>query len=259
MLNTTFLTYSIDEKKLIKDISLNFSCGILHAVLGPNGSGKSTLLKTLAGIWKPSSGAVIWHNEDLHNKSRREISKIITLVPQNARLHFDFSVEQVVAMGRYPHSRRAHSPHDQEIIEWALKTVDVWELRRRQVNQLSNGEQQRVYIARALVTESPVMLLDEPTTSLDVRHQLEIMELLKHLTMQGKVIIMTTHDLVMTERFCDHLAVLNKGECIAAGTFSEIVTPTLLAEVFGIKSSLGTFGKRYDLDLYHSFNQMSLS
>jgi ABC-type cobalamin/Fe3+-siderophores transport system ATPase subunit len=248
MLKTKHLTYAIEGKSLIQDISLSFSKGVLYGILGPNGSGKTTLLKSLAGIWKPSSGNVFWHDQDLLKKSRREISKIISLVPQNGLISFDFSVEHVVAMGRYPYSRGSLSSREKELIQWALTKVDLWELRHRRITQLSHGERQRVYIARSLVTESPVMLLDEPTASLDVRHQLEIWDLLRHLSAEGgKVIIATTHDLIITERFCENVMILNKGACIAIGSFSTAITPSLLATVFGVVSTSCRPEKSYDL------------
>lgn len=247
MLATESLTYTLEGQELIKDISLSFSPGILYGILGPNGAGKSTFLKLLTGIWKPTMGKILWNGENLLQKSRREVSRIISLVPQNAQILFDFSVSQMVAMGRYPHSCRLLISKDQEIIENALHSVDIWHLRHKQVNHLSNGERQRVYIARSLVTESPIMLLDEPTASLDIRHQLEIWELLKQLLSQGKIIIVTNHDLAITEHFCNHVTVLNRGKCIANGEFSKVIDSKLLADVFGVKRVLSANSKLFEL------------
>lgn len=236
MLNAEALSYRLQNKDLISDISLNFHPGVLYGILGPNGSGKSTLLKTLAGIWKPTSGHVLWHGQDLLQNPRKEISKIISLVPQNAQLYFDFSVTEVVLMGRYPHgSLFSNKKAEGEMLEWALTMVDAWHLRQRLVSHLSNGERQRVYIARALMTESPILLLDEPTASLDIRHQLEIWQLLRTLLQSGKVIIVTNHDLTAAERYCDQIAVLNQGRCVAVGAFSVIITPKLIHSVFGVE------------------------
>lgn len=230
----TVLKFAIDGKTLLEEISLEFGGGYLHGILGPNGSGKSTLLKILSGIWMPASGTIFWNGEPLLAKSRQEISRLISLVPQNPQPTFDFLVEDIVAMGRYPHNRHYWTATEDQLVYQALTMVDAWHLRRRQVNQLSHGERQRVYIARALVTESPILLLDEPTASLDIQHQIEIWELLKQLVKKGKMIIATTHDLTIAERYCDRVAVLKQGRCIGNGTFDSMMTPRLLLDVFGI-------------------------
>lgn len=229
MLKARSLTYHTQERNLIHDISLDFLPGILYGVLGPNGSGKSTLLKTLSGIWEPTSGQVFWHEEDLLKKTRHEISQTISLVPQNPQVQFEFSVRDFVSMGTYTHQRKK-----KEIVDLALTTVNMLHLQQRGILSLSSGERQRAYIARSLVTEAPVMLLDEPTATLDIRHQLEIWRLLKMLANQGKTIIVTLHDLPSTARFCDQIAVLDKGKCIAKGDFDQVMRPHLLKEVFGV-------------------------
>jgi len=231
------LSYTLKGKPLINEISLEFKSGFLHGILGPNGSGKSTFLKTMTGIWKPTAGNILWNGEPLLNKKRQMISRTISLVPQHPLPHFDFLVEDIVAMGRYPYNAyywNAANGIEGEIVQQSLIAVDAWHLRERRVNHLSQGERQRVYIARALVTESPILLLDEPTASLDIRHQLEIWELLKTFAKNGKIVIAATHDLATAERYCDSLAVLNQGRCIGYGTFSSLMTPDLLYEVFGI-------------------------
>lgn len=228
------LCYSVENKELLHNISLELSSGYLHAILGPNGSGKSTLLKVLTGIWKLSSGMITWNNLSLLSLKRQEISRIISLVPQNPQPTFDFLVEDVVAMGRYPYNTRYWNAKDEPLVHHALSSVDAWHLRHRRINHLSFGERQRVYIARALVTESPILLLDEPTASLDIRHQLEIWELLQTFVNAGKIVAITTHDLTIAERYCDHVIVLNQGRCVANGTFSSFFMPQLLRDVFDI-------------------------
>jgi ABC-type cobalamin/Fe3+-siderophores transport system ATPase subunit len=232
---TTSLSYAIHEKHLVDDVSLSFESGYLYGILGPNGSGKSSLLKIISGIWKPLSGAVTWNGDPLLNKERQALSRIISLVPQNPLPAFDFLVQDIVAMGRYPYNTRYWHTADEGLIYQALHAVDAWHLRERSVNHLSYGERQRVYIARALVTESPILLLDEPTASLDIQHQLEIWELLQKFVQKGKIVIVTTHDLALAERFCHRIAVLNQGKCIGTGTFSSLMTPFLLKEVFGVR------------------------
>lgn len=231
------LCYSVNGKSLLNNISLELSSGCLHAILGPNGSGKSTLLKILTGIWKLSSGMVTWNGNPLLSQRRQEISRIISLVPQNPQPSFDFLVEDIVAMGRYPYNTRYWNAKDEPLIHHALSSVDAWHLRHRRVNQLSFGERQRVYIARALVTQSPILLLDEPTASLDIRHQLEIWDLLQTFVEKGKIVVITTHDLTIAKRYCAHVVVLNQGSCVGEGSFSALMTPNLLKDVFGISEA----------------------
>lgn len=139
MLKARALTYKLNEKKLIQDISLDFYPGILYGILGPNGSGKTTLCKNLSGIWKPTNGQVLWHDENLLSKDRQEISRIISLVPQNPTIQFDFSVWDFVYMGRYPHHLNKKEQKD-EIVEWALRTVRLLEFKNRPITNLSAGE-----------------------------------------------------------------------------------------------------------------------
>lgn len=224
MLRTIGLSHRVDQKFLIQDISLSFSPGILYGILGPNGSGKSSLLKTLAGIWRASSGKVLWNEENLHQKERREISKIISLVPAHLPLHFNYSAEEIVSMGRYPHSNALKS-RDKEIIAEAFDLVNAQHLRHRPIYQLSSGERQRIFIARSLVTESSVLLLDEPTSSLDVRHQIEIWKLLQKLTLtKFKIVIAATHDLIACERYCCIVTLMSQGRSLISGSFSTIKT-----------------------------------
>lgn len=233
------ISYRLDNRDLIADVSLSFSPGVLYGILGPNGSGKSTLMKTLTGIWKPTSGHVYWKTKDLLKQDRRTISKTISLVPQHSHMPFDFSVADMVMMGRYPHGFAAKdgkgNDKDNLLLKETLQTVDAWHLKDRSISQLSHGERQRLYIARALMTESPVLLLDEPTANLDICHQLTIWELLRQLLKNGKVVIVTSHDLMATERYCDKIAIMNNGRCIATGIYNEVMQPDILHSVFGVK------------------------
>lgn len=229
------LTFSLLNRLLIEEISLDFQPGILYGILGPNGSGKSTLLKTISRIWTPAKGEMHWQGKDLFQFSRKEMSRTLSLVPQNPPLFFDFNVQQMVAMGRYPHGCRTSEAQGK--IKHSLRTVDAWHLRDRMLSQLSGGERQRVYIARALATEAPILLLDEPTAYLDLRHQLEIWQLLKELVKQGKLVIVAVHDLLAAHRFCDELVILQEGRCKATGPYGACMTPEILQSVFGVEMS----------------------
>jgi iron complex transport system ATP-binding protein len=238
MLEAKELTYVVDQKKLIHSVSLTFYPKKFYGILGENGAGKSTLLKLLSKIWTPSQGVVRWEGEELHKKNRSSISRLISLVPQTTDIPFDFSVEEVVYMGRHPHDEKIVRS---DLLFWALNTVDAWHLKTRLITSLSQGEKQRVIIARALMTEAPILLLDEPASSLDLRHQLEIWNLMKELSQKGKLIIATNHDIALTRRFCDEVIVLKKGEAIAQGPTKTTLTQRLIEEVFGIKERENVF------------------
>lgn len=231
-LHLTQLSYRLHKRFLIEDISINFQPGTLYGILGPNGSGKSSLLKTMARIWNPTRGQLTWQDQNLLDFSRLEMSRTLSLVPQNPTLYFDVTAYQMVAMGRYAQGR--HSPQAQNSIEEALHQVDAWHLRDQFLSQLSGGERQRIYIARAFATQSPILLLDEPTSYLDLRHQLEIWQLLRTLVQKGKLVIVAVHDLLAAQRFCDQLVILHQGHCQATGTYETIMTPHLLQAIFGV-------------------------
>lgn len=232
MLKAESLSYCDNKRPLIQNVTLHFTLGTLYGIVGPNGSGKTTFLKTVAGIWKPSSGNVFWHEQDLLKKDRREISKTISIVAPQVHIPFEFSVHDIVLMGCYP---RGNILKKQEVVEQALHTVEAWHLRKRPLIQLSHGERQRVYIARALATDAPIMALDEPTANLDIRHQIGIWELLRKLACKGKIIIVTTHDLQAAKRNCDRIAVMHEGKCIASGIPSEVINENLWRLVFKVE------------------------
>lgn len=226
------LTYQVGQKRLIDDISLLFKPGHLYGILGPNGSGKSTLLKTLSRIWSPTKGELIWNGEDILQFPRVKLSKTLTLVPQNPQLYFDCSVFHLVQMGRYPHGCRTEESSRE--VQEALKQVNAWHLKDQFLSQLSGGERQRVYIARALVTQAPILLLDEPTSSIDLRHQLEIWQLLRALISKDRLVIVALHDLFAAKRFCDQVVILNHGRCEATGSYGDVMTERILSDIFGV-------------------------
>jgi len=234
MLELCAVNYSSKKQCLIENICLSFASGKLYGLLGPNGSGKTTLLKVLAGLWPMTSGQIFWHGEELLKKERKEISRILSYVAQSNAPSFDFTVWQIVSMASYCHPGDFLKNKCEEQIEWALRTVDAWHLRNKKITQLSSGERQRVYIARALATGSPILLLDEPTNSLDIRHQLEIWELLK--TLKNKLIIASTHDLRAAQHYCDDLVLIKEGQCVGVGVPQTIFEGSLINEVFSLKA-----------------------
>jgi ABC-type cobalamin/Fe3+-siderophores transport system ATPase subunit len=229
------LEYCQSGKPLIKNVTTHFEPGRIYGLLGPNGSGKSTLLKSIAGIWRPTRGKVLWKGDDITRWNRQAVSRVISTVPQNPIITFDYTVLEMVAMGRYPHdSAPLQCGCQQAVVEEALRMVDGWHLRDRPVTRISSGERQRIYIARSLATQSPVLLLDEPTASLDVRHQREIWLLLDLLKFQQKVIVVATHDLVAIKRHAQQLILMNDGCCIATGDHDAVLTSQRLSDLFGL-------------------------
>jgi len=181
MLDINSIHFSIDDKKILDSITARFAPCMIHGIIGPNGSGKSTLLKNICRIWEPQSGSILIHGTDYTKIPRKELSTLITLVPQNTTIGFPISVFDIVAMGRNPHLGRFEGmrQNDRDIIERALQQTNIYELKDRNINELSGGEGQLAIIARALATEASLILLDEPTSELDVKHTLEILEILQ--------------------------------------------------------------------------------
>ena len=233
MLTAENISFERKKKIFLNNISLSFEPGKLHGILGPNGAGKSTFLKTLAGIWKPTSGKVLWKKENLLDKPRSLISQIVSLVPQNPQSAFSFTVEEMVAMGRYS------LKHNLKVIQNSLEAVNAWQFRHVPITELSQGEKQRVYIARALATEAPILLLDEPTTSLDICHQITVWQLLQQIAANGKVVIATMHDLQAAKLYCDKVTIIHRGEFVASGKFADILTPSVMQQVFNLNLELG--------------------
>ena len=237
MLITENLNLKIKNRTLLHALSLQFEPGYIYGIIGPNGSGKTTLLKVLTGIWKASSGSVLWKGKNLHSYDRKTLSRTISLVSQNAQVNFDFSVAEIVEMGTYVRNELS-AAEKKKLIQHALEVVDAWHLCNERASNISHGERQRIYIARSLVTQSPVLILDEPTSNLDIKHQMKIWQLLEHLKSEGKLLIVANHDLSTTKRYFDQLIVLNHGQCVSTGSFQETLTPSILSSVFGVSEEI---------------------
>ncbi len=236
MIGIENLNFSFGEKTILKDISAEFESHKIHGIIGPNGAGKSTLLKNICRIWEPQTGTVFIDGKDYMHISRKKLSTMITMVPQNATVSFPISVYDMVSMGRNPHLGRFQSltKKDHNIIEKALHITQTYELRDRNINELSGGECQLSIIARALATEASLVLLDEPTSDLDIKHALSIMELLEDLKEKGKTILVNIHDLNMARRYCDTITIINKGEMFFKGSPSEAFSQEKIRQVFDV-------------------------
>jgi len=222
--------------KILDSINFNASHGELLGIIGPNGSGKTTLLRTISRILKPKVGAILLEGRDVLEMGYREFSRIFAAVPQDTTINFDFSALDIVLMGRNPHLGRLEleSEKDIEIARRSMRLTNCWEFAERPITELSGGERQLVIIARALTQEPKVLLLDEPTSHLDINYQIEIMELLKRLTSEEKLIVIAViHDLNLAARYCDRLVLLHDGKIVSLGTQAEVLTAENIKNTFG--------------------------
>jgi iron complex transport system ATP-binding protein len=218
----------------VDGVSLSIREGACTAVLGPNGSGKSTLLRLMLGVLSPDAGAVEFERRPLASWPRAELARRVGVVPQSEEIAFPLTVRELVAMGRYPHLGpwRSEGEADRRAIAGAMRVCDVEGLAERAVSTLSGGERQRARIARALAQEPRVLALDEPTIALDVRHEMEIFELLRELGASGVTVLLITHNLNLAARYADRLALLDRGRLAAAGAPAEVIRRELLERVY---------------------------
>ena len=216
------------------DVGLSVSGSEMVGLIGPNGSGKSTLLKIAAGILAPDSGTVQLMNRDIRRMSRRSIAKQLGFLPQDVVSSLDYSAEQVVAMGRFAHLKGAGflGQDDLRIIERSLEYTETVQYRHRRISQLSGGERQRVLLASVLAQEPAVLLLDGPTSGLDLHHQSAFFDLLSTLSDEGMAVLAVTHDLNLASLFCQRLVLLQNGRIVKAGCADEVIRPEVLAEVY---------------------------
>ena len=216
------------ESTILQDVSLHASQGELIAILGPNGAGKSTLLGVLAGDLIPNSGTVSFGEEQISSLTKRELAQRRAVLPQQVTVSFPFSVEEVVEMGRGP----KQTGTDQDLIEMAMKRVDVLEMRTRLYRSLSIGEQARVSMARILAQDTPLLLLDEPTAVLDIGQQEKLMRIVRSLVDDGRTVIAVFHDLNVAMSFADRVVLLQKGKQVATGAPRETMTAETLSNIY---------------------------
>ena len=230
------LVCGYNDKPVIKGVSFSVDAGQFVGIVGPNGSGKTTLLRAISGLLKVQSGSVMVGHHKVENLPRREIARRIAFVPQLMEPVEGFSVEDLVLLGRTPYLNRFafEGPDDFDAAQWAIEELKIEKLKDRQITELSGGEFQRVAIARALAQEPRILLLDEPTSHLDIRFQVKISKLLRKLR-SHRSIIATFHDLNLASRFCSRLVLMKNGEFVAAGTPEEVVTPQNIWKAYRIK------------------------
>ncbi|MEI3605259.1 heme ABC transporter ATP-binding protein [Pseudogracilibacillus sp. SE30717A] len=226
-----------EEKKILDNINLHVEKGELVGIIGPNGSGKSTILKNIYRVLKPDEGAVFLDDEAVYQMHVKKAATKLGVVGQENSIPFDFTVGDIVAMGRGPHKGLLESDteEDQRIVMNALKQVDLEHLIYQDYRQLSGGEKQRVIIARVLAQQTDFLILDEPTNHLDIHHQLQIFDLVKNI---GVTVLAAIHDLNLAALYCDRIYLLKDGKLVTAGTPETVLTEKNIGDVFGIHTDI---------------------
>ena len=238
MIRAEHLTVSAGGRNILDNVSLTVSGGKLLVILGPNGAGKTTLLRVLTGQLNPDSGRIFLDNRDFATISSAEMSGRRACLPQSQVVPFDFSVEEIVRLGRLPHSHGKHNAKDLEIIESAMRKTDVLSMRHRSITTLSGGEAQRVHLARVLAQiweSSPAtnyLFLDEPTSSLDPEHQHSVLSIAREHANNGQGVLAILHDFNLAARYADEIIILANGEVAVQGSPTNVLQPGLLENIF---------------------------
>ncbi len=240
-LRTADLSLAYGTRQIVKQLNVVVPDGKITALVGANGSGKSTILKSMARILNPAEGGVYLDGKLIHRQPTKDVAKQLAILPQNPTSPEGLTVRELVSFGRYPHQKGFGSltAEDNRMIDWALEATGMSEFRDRAVDQLSGGQRQRGWIAMALAQGTDLLLLDEPTTFLDMAHQIEVMNLLEKLNReQRRTIVMVVHDLNHAARFAQHLVALKQGVVLYEGNPQEVMTSAMLRDVFGIDADV---------------------
>ncbi|MDU3337361.1 ABC transporter ATP-binding protein [Paraclostridium bifermentans] len=252
------LEFSIDKKEILKDISFEIPKGSFVGIIGPNGSGKSTILKNIYRLYKPDSGQILLDNKNLLNMKDKDCAKEIAVLAQESNSQFDFTVEQIVKMGRYPYKSvfEDYSKKDLDMVTDMLKRVGLEDYVGRSFSKLSGGEKQRTLIARALVQDTEFLILDEPTNHLDIGYQIQLMDLVKSLNITT---LSAIHDMNMASMYCDYLIVMKDGKIKNCGSVKEVITEEMLKEIFGVNAYVGVnpMNNKLQVSFMHSHSHIN--
>ena len=234
------ISFSVEATKLLDRVDIRAERGQFVGLIGPNGAGKSTLLRAISNVLSYQEGAVSLHGEELKSLSARRVAELLALVPQIAPYTQGFTAFELVLMGRYPHLGRfrVEGAADDRIARDAMRLTETEDFSSRTMETLSGGERQRVFLARAVAQQPQVLLLDEPTSNLDVLHQLKILTLVRELVDGGLTAIAAIHDLNLAARFCDRLVLLAEGRVVTDGSAQDVLTPETIASAFGVESAI---------------------
>lgn len=235
MIEIKNLNCDISKRKILKDINLKFEKGKTYGIIGPNGSGKSTILKNIMRIIEPKKNSISLNGKDVREYSSKEYSKKISFVFQENNRDIEFSVYEIIMMGRYPYIDLLGSPSDSDnrIVEDIMKAIDIYHLKDRYISELSGGEAQKVFIGRALVQKTEIILLDEPTSMLDIHNSVEIMQLIEKIKLEHNLtVIMVLHDLNLAFSYCDEIILLEDGTIKLTGDKNKVINSNDLKTVY---------------------------
>ena len=236
----TDLSFKRKQRPIFEDLTLDIPKGQFIGLLGPNGTGKSTLMKCIVGIEQVTKGEVHINERLVTNLKPKQLAQLICYMPQTTHLETNFTVEQVVRMGRYPHKKRFEPWHKQDTVavEAALELTGIARLAQRYVPSLSGGERQLVYLAKAIAQDTPILLLDEPTSDLDIHHQVIVANILHELVSKGRTIVAAIHDLNLASRICDQCLFLKEGQVVDFNTSEKVFTEENLRHTFQVQSHI---------------------
>lgn len=226
-----------EKFSVFQNLDFTVKEGKITTIIGPNGCGKSTLLKTMGRILKQKNGTVYLYEKDLRQIQTRKIAQSLALLPQNPIAPSELKVEELVSYGRFPHRKKMNqtSPGDKAAIEWAMETTNITAFRHREIGSLSGGQRQKVWLGMALAQETKILLLDEPTTYLDMAHQLEVLKIVERLNKErGCTVVMVLHDINHAARFSHEIVAMKNGKIMAAGSPVQVITKDVLKSVFNI-------------------------
>ncbi len=233
------ITAGYDNKMILQDISLTIPSNKISIIIGANGCGKSTLLKTMARLIKPTSGQVTLDGKPINKIPPKRLACVLGLLPQSPIVPEGITVADLVGRGRFPHQTflKGWTKQDYEAVAEAMEIMNITEFADRNIDELSGGQRQRVWIAMALAQQTDILFLDEPTTYLDITYQVEILDMLTDLNRKyGTTIVMVLHDINLSARYADHIFAVHQGKLVAEGTPEEVVSSTLIQDIFGLKS-----------------------
>ena len=234
------ISYSVGKNKILKDISFKCQSGEIIGIIGPNGSGKTTLLKSINEINPISSGDILLNSKSTKEYTEKELARDISFMNQNTNVEFDFPCIDIVVLGRYPYLERfqEYSKKDMELAEKYMKLTNTYKFRNKSILQLSGGERQRVLFAKILTQESQVILLDEPTASLDMKYEEDLLKEISKEKDKDKIIILVIHNLRTAIKYCSRLVLLSNGNIIKDGAVKEVITEKNLNNIFGVKTKV---------------------